>query len=147
MNKEKFLHRTSIQIRFNDIDLVGHVNNAIYQEYFDLARMDYVSDVMKEDADLEKSSLILAHICTNYLKPVTLRDSIRVLSRVSLIGNKSIEMEQLIVSADEHDFFASSSSVLVAFDYSTQSSIQLPDRWILRITNFEGEVRRKSKGI
>ena len=147
MNRETFLHLTNIQIRFNDIDLVGHVNNAIYQEYFDLARMDYFRDILHEDVDWQKNSLILAHICTNYQKPVTLSNSIKVMSRVSLIGNKSLEMEQLILSADGHDSFASSTSVLVAFDYRKQSSILLPDEWIFRITDFEGEVRRKSKGV
>ena len=35
----QFFHKTPIQIRFNDVDVVGHVNNSVYQNYFDAARM------------------------------------------------------------------------------------------------------------
>jgi acyl-CoA thioester hydrolase len=33
MKKE---HTIPVQVRFNDIDLMGHVYNAKYQEFFDL---------------------------------------------------------------------------------------------------------------
>ena len=34
--EEKFYHRLPIQIRFNDVDRYGHVNNNAYFAYYDL---------------------------------------------------------------------------------------------------------------
>ena len=41
MNEMKFFHETPLQIRFNDVDVMGHVNNSVYQNYFDVARLRY----------------------------------------------------------------------------------------------------------
>ena len=35
------MQRTPIQIRFNDIDILGHVNNVMFGHYCDVARSDY----------------------------------------------------------------------------------------------------------
>jgi acyl-CoA thioester hydrolase len=43
-----FFHITPIQIRFNDIDKLNHVTNSVYQQYFDLGKMDYFNDVLQE---------------------------------------------------------------------------------------------------
>lgn len=37
-----YFHSTPIQIRFNDIDQLGHATNSVYQQYFDLGKMAYL---------------------------------------------------------------------------------------------------------
>ena len=36
-----------LQIRFNDVDKFGHVNNTIYFQFYDSGKTDYVSTVCK----------------------------------------------------------------------------------------------------
>ena len=36
-----FKRSTSVQLRFNDIDALGHVNNSVYFQFFDLAKTEY----------------------------------------------------------------------------------------------------------
>ena len=54
--------RTPIQIRFNDIDGMGHVNNAIYHEYFDTARLEYFHRVLGDVVNRHESGLIIASV-------------------------------------------------------------------------------------
>ena len=35
------VHRTDIQVRFGDTDALGHVNNASFAAYAELARLDF----------------------------------------------------------------------------------------------------------
>ena len=44
----------SIQVRFSDIDAMGHVNNAVYLSYFELARVYYFEKIMNESWDWKK---------------------------------------------------------------------------------------------
>ena len=41
-----YFHNTPIQIRFNDIDQLGHATNSVYQQYFDLGKMAYFDHVL-----------------------------------------------------------------------------------------------------
>ena len=50
-SNRSFKHFSPVHIRFNDIDILGHVNNAVQQYYFDIARLDYFRDVFKEAVD------------------------------------------------------------------------------------------------
>ena len=40
-----------VQLRFNDIDMVGHINNSVYFELFDLAKSDYFSRVRHKELE------------------------------------------------------------------------------------------------
>ena len=90
----KFLHKTPIQIRFNDIDIMAHVNNSVYQNYFDLARIQYFEKVFETQMNWEEKALVLAKITIEYLNPIFLEEEIIVLSKVYKLGNKSLHMKQ-----------------------------------------------------
>ena len=44
-----FKHLTDIQIRFNDIDMLGHLNNTMYFSYFDIGKADYFNAIRRTD--------------------------------------------------------------------------------------------------
>jgi acyl-CoA thioester hydrolase len=62
MKKE---HTTPVQIRFNDIDLMGHVYNAKYQEFFDLARIKYFEEVLGNLISVDKKTTSSLRNCQN----------------------------------------------------------------------------------
>ena len=43
-----FAHRAAIDVRFADTDAMGHVNNAVYLTYCEMARIRYWTDVTGE---------------------------------------------------------------------------------------------------
>ena len=143
-NKEEtdpeFFHFTPVQIRFNDIDIMGHVNNAVFQDYFDYARLKYFSKVFGEPLSWDSITLILAGICIDYHHTVHLDDDILIASKITLIGNKSLQMTQEVHKVPERKLMASSRAVLVAFDAALNCSVSVPEKWKEQITAFEKEV-------
>ncbi len=137
INKERFSHTIPIQIRFNDIDYMGHVSNSAYHQYLDVARIDYFSDVLQDKIQWEDKTLILVHFNIDFIAPVYLSDEIMICSKTDRIGNKSISMTQYIVSQKDNELRSTSSCVMVCFQKSASKSIVIPDDWRKKIEDFE----------
>ena len=45
MEEIKFRHTLPIQLRFNDVDKFGHVNNTVYFSFYDLGKTEYFASV------------------------------------------------------------------------------------------------------
>ena len=41
----KFKHSVPVQLRFNDADALGHVNNSVYFTFYDLGKTEYFKAV------------------------------------------------------------------------------------------------------
>jgi acyl-CoA thioester hydrolase len=122
-------YSTAIQIRFNDIDLAGHVYNAKYQEFFDLARIDYFEKVLGKQINWNDTGLVIASIKIDYAKPVYLEDKIKVVSNVVAVGDKSLEMFQQIFKNNLPEPVATGKTVMVCFDMQSRESKRVPDVW------------------
>lgn len=119
---------TTIQIRFSDVDLMGHVNNATYLQYFELARMDFFKTLLGENWDWNAKGILLANNTIDYLKPVRLQDSIEIDTQCIKIGNKSLILEyNLYVIQEENKIKCTrGTSTLVCFDYTKEQTISVP---------------------
>ena len=132
-----FNQEDPIQIRFNDIDLLGHVNNTIIQEYFDLGRMNYLKKAFNGQLFEGEKAMIIASINTDFLMPVFMPDEIVVRTSIVGIGNKSVQMEQHLVDTKTNDLKTVCKSVLVAIDKETQQAVEVPKDWRDRILAIE----------
>ena len=135
----KFKHLTKPEIRFVDVDAFGHVNNAHYLTYFEQARVKYFNDIVGWKYDWSKQGIILARAEINYVMPVLFRDDVIIRTRCSRIGNKSFDMEYLIIKMidDNEVLLADGKTVMVAFDYSLNQSIEIPESWKQMLKKFE----------
>ena len=124
-------HRTPIQIRFKDVDKMGHVNNANHATYFELARMKYFDDVVGMKIDWRKQGVILARVEIDYKIPILLEDKIEVLSKCTRFGKKSFDISHSIVKIESRKEveLAVGKSVVVCFDYEKQITIPVPEEW------------------
>lgn len=95
-----FYHMVPLQIRFNDIDLLGHMNNGTYLTFMDLGKARYFNDVLGGDVDWHKINLAIVNINVNFYAPTYLTSNIAVLTRVTRISEHSLTMEQRIVDID-----------------------------------------------
>ena len=139
-SETNFLHKTPIQIRFNDIDIMAHVNNSVYQNYFDMARLRYFEKVFDQKMNWEERALVLAKITIEYLNPIFLEEEIVVLSKVYKLGNKSLQMKQEIVNVTTSEVKANNDAVLVAFGSKKNGAIPLPDDWRSKIIDYEHDL-------
>lgn len=141
---KQFRHHTPIQIRFNDLDILGHVNNAVYQHYFDLARMEYFSEVIGFNLDWKKFGVIMAGISIDYFKPVKINDSVSVRSRVVRIGEKSLTMNQEIYHSETGEIKCSNRATMVGFSMEKNHTMEIPSAWKEQIFYFEGKLTVKN---
>ena len=113
------MHRTNIQIRFRDTDGMGHINNAVFLTYLELARIEFFKTLfeVKESHDI---SFILARVEIDFRIPINLKDEPVVVLWVKTIGNTSWVFGYSIVDAnDNNKIFANATSVQVVFNYKT----------------------------
>lgn len=139
---QPFKHKTPIQLRFKDADIMGHVNNANHLTYIELARIKYFEEVVGYDSNWsQQQGIILTHISIDYKNPLFLRDKVFVYTRCSKIGRKSIELSWVIVreKSPEEEIIAQGMAVLVCYDYATNMSIEVPEGQKKRIEQYEGK--------
>lgn len=132
-------HKTQIQLRFADIDLLGHVNNARFASFMEIARVQFFRDVMKRPINWTEDGLIVARLETDFLIPVFFQDQLTVETWVSQFGQKSFVVEyRFFVEGDAGPILkAKGKSVMVAFSYKDNKSIPIPDWWIEQIEAFQ----------
>lgn len=133
-------HKKKIQIRFGDIDIMGHVNNGVQLSYLDLGRLDYFEQVYGQTIDWNDAALIVAHLEIDYLSPILLKDKIEVHTRIYKIGNKSVGMSQNIVDSITGEIKTKTTQVMVAYSQKLNESIKVPETLKIRIRAFEGNV-------
>lgn len=61
-----FRHVLPLQIRFNDIDKFGHVNNTVHFQFYDTAKTDYFASVCT-DVDWEQVAIVVVKIEVEFL--------------------------------------------------------------------------------
>ena len=142
----KFLHTVSVQIRFNDIDIAGHVNNAIYFQYLDYARLPYFETVFADTIKWHEKGLVLAKMEIEFFEPVFLKDEITVHTKIEKIGNKSLQMRQHITKNNNGQKLLVSTclSVLVGYDYLQKIPVNLSVKWKEQVLKYEKNVLIKS---
>lgn len=132
-----FNHKKRIQIRFGDIDIMGHVNNGVQLSYLDLGRLDYFEQVYGQTIDWNDAALIVAHLEIDYLSPILLKDKIEVHTCIHKIGNKSVSMTQNIVDIATGEIKTRTNQVMVAYSQKFGESIKVPETLKIRIREFE----------
>lgn len=141
-----FRHRRAIEVRFADTDAMGHVNNATYLTYFEIARASFYRDVTGSmfgiGPESAESSLILAEARVTYRHPAFFGEELTVESRVARIGRSSFTMEHRI-TAPESEYgrarlVAVATFVLVSYGYDREAVLPVPPALIERFEAWEG---------
>lgn len=130
---------TPIQMRFNDIDGFGHVNNSVYNQYLDCGRVDYLNQIPGVNFLSSKERLVIVRIENDFLKPTFLEDELTVHTQIEKIGVKSITMNQLIIGR-KGEVKVKSRSILSTFDIEENTSFVLPEKWVYAFEKFSSSV-------
>lgn len=122
-----------LQIRYADLDTAGHVNNAIYLNYFEQGRMAFFHQKIGEKWDWNEHGIILARNEIDYLNPVFLNDEVYITSDVIDKGNKSFRMKMRIykLSADGKEVDCAHGIVtIVCYNHIEKKTIPFPESWL-----------------
>ena len=135
--RNDYRHVLPLQIRFNDVDKFGHVNNTVYFQFYDTAKTDYIATVCK-GVDWERQAIVVVKIEAEFLAQIKGNDHIAGRTRIVKIGNKSFHLEQDVIDSDTQEVKSRCLSVMVLYDLKRQQTIPLPDEWRKAITDYEG---------
>jgi acyl-CoA thioester hydrolase len=125
-----------IQVRFRDLDAMGHVNNAVYFSYFELGRLEFFKNIIKVKSPAE-FSFILAKSEASYYLPIDLASPNIILNMwAGEFGNKSFKFFYELVSEDNKLKFADGYSVQVFYNYKTKKTIPVPDDFKEKIKDY-----------
>jgi acyl-CoA thioester hydrolase len=124
------------EVEFREIDMLAHVNNVRYCEWAEHARCVYIADVIGSEID-GTTGVILARHDMQYLNTVLYREKVVIGGRITRWGGKSFDFQTEVWSEDHGRCVFRSTAVLVAYDYSTGTTIAVPEDWRRRVTEFE----------
>lgn len=124
-----------IDVRFRDLDALGHVNHAVYLTYFETVRIGYYH--MLTGRTLEHIDIILAEMRVSYHAPTHYGDTLAVGVQIPSIGTKSFVMEYMAVRSSDGQIVASGQSVQVVYDYAAGRSVLVSDSLRTRIAEVQ----------
>lgn len=131
------IHR--FEVRFRDLDALGHVNNAVYLTYFEMARVAYYTTLIGTFS-LDQIDIVLAEINVSFHAPAHLGDTLAVGVRVSSISRKSFVMEYTVVCVDDNRLIASGRSVQVTYDHAARRSKPVSDNFREQVRALQGNM-------
>ena len=141
-----FAHRHDVEVRLSDTDAMGHVNNARYLTYVEIARVAYYERVTGNPLPIgahgAEEGMILAEIRMTYRSTSFYGETLTVETRVERIGRSSFGMVHRITAPESRygpaRLVAVADSTLVSYDYTDECPIPVPDEWRTAIEVFEG---------
>ena len=114
-----------VHVRFSDVDVYRHVNNVVYFEYFQEARIRLFTTLARELPDLPQLQVVIAQMDVDYLAPIALRgEPYDCWTQIARVGNRSLTVESEIADGDRP--LARARVVLVFFDGAQQRAVEPP---------------------
>jgi acyl-CoA thioester hydrolase len=125
------VHVLRQQIRWGDMDALGHVNNTVYFRYMESARIAFLEEANGHfDANGEGPVIVTAYC--SFLKQLTYPGDIEIRTFVGSPGRSSIEVthEIRLVGPDGEagEVHAEGGAKVVWIDFAAGKSVPLPER-------------------
>jgi len=136
MTDELFRFSTTLEVRWRDLDPMGHVNNAVYFTYLEQTRVHYLRELGLVPSDPIGIGFIVAEASCQFKSPLGLGECVTIYIRVSELRNSSFIFEYRMESEDGR-LVATARSAQVCYDYQAQRPTPIPDQWREAITAYE----------
>jgi acyl-CoA thioester hydrolase len=115
--------RFRLETRYADYDTKGHVNNAVYLTYFEVARGKAWLDAVHGGPD---APFILAEATVRFLRPAMIGTPLDVEITTSEVRNKAWVWRYRILDARDDALVAEGETVQVMYDYEAHKSVEIP---------------------
>lgn len=129
-----FKNRLPIQIRFSDVDVVGHVNNIVYFAFYDTGKAAFMSDLMGKQITWEKVETVVANVDCAFINPIFFGEEIEVLTTCTAIHDKSFKLLQMLRNIATGEVKSICETVMVSFNPDTQKAAPLSGEWREKLT-------------
>lgn len=130
----EYTFETSFDPRYRDLDVNGHVNQAVYLSYLEQARTKYWEEVVGIRHDRAPVAIVRQEI--EYKAPIVLEQEVTVAQRITEIGETSFQIEYEIRAGET--VAATAEVVLLALDRESHEATPIPPEWREPIEEHEG---------
>jgi acyl-CoA thioester hydrolase len=122
-------------VRFRDCDPMGHVNNAVYLTYLEVARFAYWKDVAG-GRTFGDTTFIVARAEIDYKASATVGDTITIHFGVTSFGRSSFVFDYELVDQNAR-LIATARTVLVMYDYAKKQTVPVNEDFKRQIMEYE----------
>ena len=129
---DPFRFRRAVEVRFRDIDEMGHAHHTLPLIYIEEARTQYWREVLGR-AELD---FIMGEVGVRFHRRILYPSTVHVGVRVTRLGRSSLAMEYDIRD-NEGELLADGWSEAVMYDYEAGASKPIPDDLRERVLGFE----------
>lgn len=121
-------HSVRVQLRWRDMDMLGHLNQSVYHELLEEGRAALITDIVsRAGVDHAHGGFVLAHVDLDYHVEVRKEHGeVEVVVRLVHVGTSSLRLEHEIRLPDG-TVAASGTTVIVAWDPVTRGKRVLSD--------------------
>jgi acyl-CoA thioester hydrolase len=123
--REDYALHVRLVTRWNDYDMLGHVNNVEYYRYFETAILPLVGEAGL-DWQLDPVIPLAAENGCSFLKPVAVSGHVDIGVRIAHLGNSSVRYETAVFEPDNDTPSASGFFVHVFIDRATGRPVAMP---------------------
>ena len=124
----RLLHSLKLQVRWGDMDALGHVHNAEYLRYFEQSRIAWLESLGYQTTG-KGTGPILVKVSVTFLKPIVYPTELEVRLYAARVGTTSFTLASEIVNGrDAAERFTEGEFVTVWVDYEASKSVPVPDR-------------------
>lgn len=135
-------------MRSYEIDSQGIVHNAVYLQYFELARFEYLRKIGYEKdfaSVVEGTRVVLVRNEIDYTSSARFDDPLDIYTRISSFGRTSFIFEGFIKNSKTGKSVSRNTAVHVWLDPDTGKPVPVPRGFTRRVGAFEGKkIARKS---
>ncbi len=131
-----FKHATPLQLRFNDIDILGHVNNNSQMALFDVGKTAFYDTLRGPGSNWGEVEAVIVNINCTFMQQLHFTDPIEVRTRVKSIGEKCFVLQQILRNTKTGDICSYSESVMVSVDLETRQSKPIPPNIMEELKKF-----------
>lgn len=127
MEHRKLVHTERIEIRWGDMDAMGHVNNTVYFRYMEQARIGWFDALVPEAEAWTKTGLVIANATCNYKRAMVYPGTVEVRLYVGKPGGSSVLTSyEMHIEGDRH-LYADGAAMVVFIDVAKQKPVRIPD--------------------
>lgn len=126
------------QVRFSELDMLRHVNNAVYIQWFERARVRYtaISGLARSFGDMNGPRIVIRSGAIHYRQEILMDETYIVTCRVTAFRNTSFTMHQEIWV--EGTLRATFECVLVLLNPDGSGRYPIPEEMRKRFVEVDG---------
>lgn len=136
---EDFRHHCPVQVRFNDIDILGHLNNTVYFSFYDTGKAYYFNAVRGPKMNWQRVETVIANINCAYIDSILFGQEIDCYTRCLSMSEKSFRLQQMLVRRADRKIMSVCETVMVSISPDDHRAVEIPESWRDDINSFEGK--------